>query len=305
MEKKAPAGIISPMTEILELAPAQFKAIILSHGWFSLKPFSVEMEPPRLRVPYALPGGKGVFEVSVKDGRCELKAVHGKLENCFDAAQNCLSLDVSPEALYKPAGKKWGWLAANNMGRFLRSPTLFEDCCKVICSTNTTFDRTETMVERMVDKFGVKVGMYRAFPGPEALLKAGEAALKAETGCGFRARYILGVAEKAVAEPELFLGRRWRELDNGSFYDTLIANKGIGPASANYLSLVYWKPKGFNIDSYVVRRCAEIWNIGPAEIPPFLARRYRAFGVNAPIAFWFDITKHWHENGRDISAMEW
>ncbi|GEM_PF-1131881 len=305
LEKKATAGIISPMTEVLDLNPAQFRAIILSHGWFSLKPFSVGMDPPRLRVPYVLPGGKGVFEVSVKDGCCELKAVHGKPEDCSDAAQNCLSLDVSPEALYKPAGKKWGWLAANNMGRFLRSPTLFEDCCKVICSTNTTFDRTETMVERMVDKFGARVGRHHAFPEPGALLKAGEAVLKAETGCGFRAKYILGVAERTLSEPELFLGKGWRVLENGPFYDMLTASKGIGPASANYLSLVYWKPKGFNIDSYVVRRCAEIWGISPAEIPSFLAKRYKVFGVHAPIAFWFDITKHWHRNNTDISAMEW
>ncbi len=286
------------MTCLESITAAEFRATILSHGWFSLKPFNVDIESHRLTVPYALPEGSGVFQVAVTDGHCELKTIHGALAHCMNVACDCLSLDVSPKALYKHSGKKWGWLSSNNMGRFLRSPTLFEDCCKVICSTNTTFDRTETMVARMVDVYGMKVGRYRAFPKPEALLKAGEDGLKAETGCGFRAKYIVGIARRALSEPGYFLGREWKCLDNEPFYDMLIGNKGIGPASASYLSLVYWKPKGFNIDSYVARRCREMWGIDSKALPAFLAKRYKAFGIYGPIVFWFDITKHWHEQSK-------
>jgi 3-methyladenine DNA glycosylase/8-oxoguanine DNA glycosylase len=293
------------MNTVLNITPRQLQAIILSHGWFSLKPFAADVNPPCLKVPYSLPRGEGLFEILAEDGCCKLRVVSGKGKHCLDVAERCLSLDIAPEILYANRAKKWNWLSSNRMGRFLRSPSLFEDCCKVICSTNTTFDRTESMVARLVDEFGVQVGKYRAFPEPDALLKAGEAALRAETGCGFRAKYILGIAERALSEQGLFLDKGWQVLDNKSFYDMLIANKGIGPASANYLCLVYWKPKGFNIDSYVVRRCCELWGLVAEDIPSFLARRYEVFGTYAPIVFWFDITKHWHRSDLDMSAMSW
>ncbi len=293
------------MNTTLDIAPEQLQAIILSHGWFSLKPFLADVNPPRLIVSFALSDGMGAFEVSAKDGHCELKAIVGDVDRCLDIAENCLSLDVFPEVLYELAGKNWGWLYQNNMGRFLRSPTLFEDCCKVICSTNTTWERTESMVENMVSKFGAQVGQHIAFPDPKTILTLGEAALKAETGCGFRARYIIGVSELALSEQDVFMGKGWQPLDNDAFYERLITIKGIGPASANYLSLVYWKPNGFNIDSYVTRRCAEIWGIEESGILPFLTNRYKGFGAYAPLVFWFDITKHWHVSDVNVSAMSW
>jgi len=286
------------------LSPAQLRATILSHGWFSLEPVKASIDPPYFTTAFDLPIGRGAFEVSVRNGACKLKVLTGSKKACAQVANNCLSVDVVPDSLYSVGGKKWQWLEKNSMGRFLRSPSLFEDCCKVICSTNTTWQRTETMVQNMVVKFGRTVGKNIAFPTPENILGLDERTLRAETGCGFRAKYILNLAMKAVDDPSMFSGDGGKALGIDSFYSLLTSVKGIGPASANYLSLVYWKPKGFNIDAYVQRRCRERWGIEEEEIQDFLIKRYAPFKQNAPIVFWFDITKHWHLR-KDTSNMEW
>lgn len=286
------------------LSPAQLRATILSHGWFSLEPFKASIDPPYFMTAFDLPIGKGAFEVFTENGKCSLKVLSGSKKACTQISDNCLSVDVLPESLYLVGGKKWQWLEKNNMGRFLRSPSLFEDCCKVIFSTNTTWQRTEIMVQNIVAKFGRRVGKHIAFPLPEKVLELDEETLRSETGCGFRAKYILNLAGRAIADPNIFLGEGWHSFDRDDFHDCLLSIKGVGPASANYLSLVYWKPKGFNVDAYVQRRCKERWGIEADGIQNFLSKRYALFKQNAPIVFWFDITKHWHSR-KDTSNMEW
>lgn len=286
----------------IRITGKQFKSVLLSHGWFALKPFQVNVYPPSLVVPFDLPIGSGVLKVKGDRARSTLHALHGKLENCALVSNHCLSLEVNLDGLYDlidPADEEWGWLPLLRMGRFLRSPSLFEDCCKIILSTNTTWKRTVKMVNELVIRYGRRIGKYQAFPRPETLLDVPEQELRAVTGCGFRARYLYALAEIASNEKGIFLCDEWKSLSDRSFYETLVSVKGIGSASANYISLLYWKPQGFNIDAYVARRCKELWGIGDHRIEPYLRKRYRKFKAFAPIVLWFDITRHWHSR-KDI-----
>jgi 3-methyladenine DNA glycosylase/8-oxoguanine DNA glycosylase len=68
-------------------------------------------------------------------------------------------------------GAPWMRLTAGS-GRLLRSPTVFEDVIKTICTTNTRWSGTKRMVSHMVAAFGDPAADHpdlRAFPTPEAI----------------------------------------------------------------------------------------------------------------------------------------
>lgn len=285
------------MVKRLQVSREQLKAIILSHGWFALKPFNVTIDPPRLRVSFDSSAiGLGSFEITSTGKTCQLRVIEGSHTPCLQIARHCLSLDTHIEDFYqtvKRNGKEWNWITKNSIGRFLRSPSLFEDCCKAILSTNTTWQRTMHMTNTLVDCYGTQVGTDKAFPKPEKILSLGEKKLKTEIGCGFRAKYLTHLAQVALSNREFFLEYRWKEVTSEEFSKILYSVKGLGPVSVNYISFLYWKPIGFNIDAYVMRRCKELWGLSESKIPSFLKRRYKTFGKYAPMVMWFEITKHW------------
>ena len=65
-----------------------------------------------------------------------------------------------------------GWRAG--AGRMLRSPTVFEDLVKTICTTNCTWSATVRMVTALVDELGVAAFGGRTFPTPAAMAAAGD-----------------------------------------------------------------------------------------------------------------------------------
>ena len=113
------------------------------------------------------PAGSGVFEIHGKDDGSDLIVRRGSLKVCMAVARNCLSLDTGIDDFYRIVSKRqkrWGWIIDGHMGRFLRSPSLFEDCVKVLMTTNTNWDRTASMVRNLVYCYGRTLGKYRAFP---------------------------------------------------------------------------------------------------------------------------------------------
>jgi 3-methyladenine DNA glycosylase/8-oxoguanine DNA glycosylase len=292
----------------INLHANQLKSIILSHGWFALKPFEANDECTQLKIIFdTTSSGKGAFEIIGKNDHSELIVIEGNQKSCRAIAMNCLSFDVDLQPFYsliKSSGRKeWKWIVNKSMGKFLRSPTLFEDCCKAILSTNTTWQRTTYMVNTLVDVLGTKIKNYHAFPIPEKVLSFGEKKLREEIKCGFRAKYLLHLAETAIHDNKTFADDGWMKLSSYEFYDKLSKIKGLGPVSINYLSLLYWKPNGYNIDAYVKRRCLELWNISDGQIEEYLNERYKSLGTTAPVVLWLEITKHWHQP--EIFNNEW
>lgn len=285
------------LTRTLDLTSSQLRALILSHGWYTLDPFIAQTNPPKVSIAFDLPIGSGLLEVKGGGSSCKLTVINGSLRNCFIVATNCLSLDVNISefhVLASKGGEKWTWIIENHMGKFLRSPSLFEDCVKVLTTTNTTWGRTAKMVNNLTRFCGKRVGDRNAFPAPDKILSHSETTLRKEVGCGFRAKYLLKIAEKALRADNIFLDFGWRELNKHDFYKLIVSLPGIGDVSANYLSLIYSMPFGFNIDAYVKRRCMELWGIPHGQIHEKCTERYGRFGVYAPLVLWLELTRHWH-----------
>ena len=293
--------------KVLKISQDDLRSIILSHGWYALKPFHAISNPPYLLIVFDIPDGSGVLEVKTNAKNSHVTSISGSPDVCMTVARHCLSLDYDPCLIIKTAEKdsKWKWVVDNRIGRFLRSPTLYEDCCKAVLSTNTTWQRTATMTAQLVDKHGLKIRNLRAFPSPKRLLRSSEGQLRSSIGCGYRARYLINVAEAALDKPDFFGGVGFKNLTNKEFADRLYQIKGLGHVSVNYISMLYSKPNDFAVDSYVKRRIAELWGRSKVDNLDYLRRRYKRFGSYAPIIFWAELTKHWHNRDSDSSNTEW
>jgi len=279
---------------ILPARPLEFTSVLLSHGWHSLEPLRVELGESRITVPFDLPFGRGVLAVQLDGAVCVLSVVAGNLNACRHVASSVLSLDRDISTLQALATGRWRWIVQMGLGRFLRSPSLFEDCCKALFATNTQFGRTISMAQAAV-ALGDQIGDFRAFPRPERLTALDEAELQAKLGCGFRARYLRALCCEAVDRPDFFLGDGWRRMQADEFEAELQALLGFGPSSVAYLSRMYVPSERHHFDSWVLRRCEELWGVRAEEVEGFVRRRYRRFGEMGPTVLWLELTKHWHD----------
>src|SRR5881296_130475 len=53
------------------------------------------------------------------------------------------------------------WIPKARAGRLLRSPSLFKDIVKMICTTNCSWSATQRMVQNLVQKLGTRYGRWQ------------------------------------------------------------------------------------------------------------------------------------------------
>ena len=73
-----------------------------------------------------------------------------------DTVRHMLRLDDDIEAFYSLIADDvdFNWIPAQGAGRLLRSPTVFEDLVKMICTTNCSWALTDKMVTGLVENLG-------------------------------------------------------------------------------------------------------------------------------------------------------
>ena len=131
-----------------------------------------------------------------------------------------LRLDDDLSAFYARAAEdpELAWAAAG-AGRMLRSPTVFEDLVKTICTTNCTWSATVRMVTALVERArnGRACGR-RTFPTPAAMAAAGDDFYAGVAKAGYRGAYLRSIAAdvaegrldlEALADPAAAATRRW------------------------------------------------------------------------------------------------
>src|ERR1051326_2547007 len=224
-----------------------FKRTIVSHGWYGLLPFALDSEnwtltrvidlEPKPPVTIAMSSGKN--HIRVTTSRLLTEAQTAKV---IRDARHILRLDDDLQPFYvaTAAEPDFDWIGTQGAGRLLRSPTVFEDLVKMICTTNCSWALTEIMVGNLCRKLGTPDGDGRCtFPRPEALAGCTEKYLRSQIRVGYRAPYLLEAARRA-ASGELDL-ESWRTpgLPVSELYDRLRTVKGVGPyAAGNILKLL-------------------------------------------------------------------
>src|SRR6476661_3483311 len=144
-----------------------FRHTICSHGWYDLAPFEMDKEIFSLTYVFKR-GAKGkpiAATVSEEDSQLRIDLPN----KSFDEAgivrdvRHILRLDDDIEHFYATISghERLEWVAAKKAGRLLRSPTVFEDLVKTLCTTNCSWGLTKKMVDNLVTKLGEPDGKGR------------------------------------------------------------------------------------------------------------------------------------------------
>lgn len=186
--------------------PVRLELLAHSHGWSQLLPMLWEEEQGLLLRTEQV--GKAAVELEFRqadDQGVELTVASGaplsraECDAVVARARWMLALDEDLAEFYRlcHTDPHLAHVPSEGQGRLLRSPTVFEEAVKTICTTNTTWAQTKGMVQRLVDKLGQPspVSMRSAFPAPEAIAAAGEPVLTDEVRLGYRAPYVRQLAQ--------------------------------------------------------------------------------------------------------------
>jgi N-glycosylase/DNA lyase len=189
---------------------------------------------------------------------------------------------------------EFAWIGEQGAGRLLRSPTVFEDLVKMICTTNCSWALTLKMVQGLVDNLGREANDgRRSFPNAEAFAAMPLKFFVDEVRSGYRAPYLKELAER-VASSELNV-EEWlaSELPTAELIKQIKGVKGVGPYAAENLLKLLGRYDGLALDSWTRARFFEIRNNGRKANDKKIARYYSRFNEWRGLALWCDVTHDW------------
>ena len=287
-----------------------FRRTVMSHGWWTLPPFSLGERGSRLETAMALPGG-GAVPLSVAESRGVLTLQSaGRPEAALRrelvaAAGRMLNLDLDLAGFYRAtaADPRLGGLRSLGAGRMLRCPTVFEDLVKLVLTTNCSWAHTTQMVTALVQGFGESTpDGRRAFPGPETIAEIGERGLRRRVRAGYRSPLLARLA-RLVADGQVRPDEWEAEAvdDPRGLHKRLLELPGVGPYVADNVVRLFGRPAGLGLDSWLRAKYAEIYHEGRRVTDRTIGRRYARFGPWAGLALWCDMTDDWFD-GDEPSA---
>ena len=218
--------------------------------------------------------------------------------------RHVLSLDLDLTPFYGVAAEDpdLAWVL-NGAGRMVRSPTVFEDVVKTICTTNTSWGGTTRMVNALVEHLGQKApgapptGPYgRAFPTPEAMAAAPDGFYKKVAGAGYRGPYLLQLAKDVASgrvELESLAVRSRDELPDDEVAAQLQALPGVGPYAAAHIMLMLGRYDRLILDSWTRPTYARLLGKKRPVSDRAIERRFKRYGRYAGLAFWLFLTRDW------------
>jgi N-glycosylase/DNA lyase len=275
--------------------PVDLRRTLASHGVADLPPNEVDAPAGRLTTTLALP--RGAVTVRVRPGRKGLARVEGTgaRAGAVEAVRHMLRLDADLSAFYEVAAAdpELSWAAAG-AGRMMRSPTVFEDVVKTICTTNCAWSATVRMTTTLVDHLGLEApdGM-RAFPAPAAMAEAGEDFYRDVVRAGYRGAYLRSLAER-VGDGDLDLETLDdAELTDDEVADRLLALPGCGPYAAAHIMMLLGRYSRLVLDSWTRPTYARLRGRKAADRT--IERRFRGYRDYAGLAFWLYLTRDWVE----------
>jgi 3-methyladenine DNA glycosylase/8-oxoguanine DNA glycosylase len=264
-----------------------FDAVVRSHGWYDLPPFTYDREHAAL----AITGPRGAITFCDAGGRLDVSGPGGRAE-LSRIARRVFSLDLDLAAFDAllgdaPALRR---ALARGGGRMLRAPTLFEDAVKMLLTTNCSWAATQGMVARLI----ALAGEGGAFPTPAAIARFRPAALRSRVRCGYRAPALSRFARRVVSG-RLDLST-WEDRGTPAerVREAILSEYGFGPYAAEGLLRILGRHEFFAVDSWVRMKYRRIYP-GRAKVERSITRRYARFGDYRGLALWLDLTRDWHE----------
>jgi 3-methyladenine DNA glycosylase/8-oxoguanine DNA glycosylase len=271
-----------------------FRSAVCSHGFFVLAPNKWNPKTQSLRTmvtiddetavpvvvsekrggPDARGRGRIVLSSPVKLGPSQGRVVSAAIWRMLRLAEDLTRFHTlcRQSTTHQPA-------AEMHFGRLLRSSSLFEDIVKVICTCNTSWAQTVSMVQRITDTWGIPTadGAGHGFPTPDRLADVPAAVLRKMARVGYRAEFLHRLA-CAVADGRLDL-KAVEHFSGPSdeLYRMLRAIHGVGNYAAAHLCMLLGHYDRLAVDT---------------ELKRFLADRHpRKRFTPAALRGYYD---HWH-----------
>jgi 3-methyladenine DNA glycosylase/8-oxoguanine DNA glycosylase len=279
--------------------PVDLKRTLLSHGFVELPPMRLEEDVPALELTLAANGSARTAEIRPgRRGHARVSVV-GRPPSARAAAKfvsrirHVLALDEDLSDFYERVADDpdLSWAAAG-AGRMLRSPSVFEDVVKTICTTNCAWSATQRMVTALVTNLGTAApGGRHAFPTPEAMADADERFYKEVVRSGYRGPYFRVIAT-GVAEGRLDLEALLdRELPDDAVAARLLALPGVGPYATAQMLMLLGRYSRLILDSWSRPKYAKL--NGRKASDKTIERRFRRYKQYAGLAFWLYVTRDW------------
>jgi N-glycosylase/DNA lyase len=280
--------------------PVDLGRTLLSHGFVELPPMRIDEDVPALEVTL-LADGQTARTIDIRAGR----KGHARItvlgrapskrlaERLLDRARHVLALDEDLSAFYElvAADTDLAWARAG-AGRLVRSPTVFEDVIKTICTTNTVWSATTKMVTALVTNVGTAApGGRHAFPTAEAMADQDERFYTDVVRAGYRGPYLRTIATD-VAEQNLDLEALLDpELPDGEVEARLLALPGVGPYATAQMLMLLGRYSRLILDSWSRPKYAKLR--GRKASDKTIERRFRRYQRYAGLAFWLYVTRDW------------
>ena len=285
-----------------------FRATVYSHGWSELAPFALDEEVWRLSYVFS-DGKRSVSGVMFEDGgslRVELANGSIKDDTILADVRHLLRLDDDLDEFYASVAtdERMGWMAHHRAGRLVRSPTVWEDLVKTMCTTNCSWGLTKSMVRNLVDKLGVSVphakqnadaggSPLKAFPTAEAMASVDEAFYREEIRTGYRAPYFVELAQKVAAgeiDPQAWLAT---DLATPELKKEMKRVKGVGDYAAENLLKLVGRYDGLALDSFLRGQFYKTHNREKTCPDKKIERHYKKYGQWRGLVIWCDMTERW------------
>lgn len=286
-------------------SPFSLASVIRSHGWIRLAPFAEDDGDTGFRSAMQLDSGRAIdFHVGERNGgvyvSTDAHLEKGEAGKLAETVSWMLGLEQDFSSFYSLCQDepKLAHVPGEAKGRLLRSPTLFEDVVKTILTTNTSWSGTVRMADALVAAYGEPVNgggesdAVRAFPTPAALARTEEAKLRTVAGLGYRAPYVLELAQR-VDSGELDLDAlKDGEQPTEELRKGLRAIKGVGGYASASLLMLLGRYDYLPVDSWARTMVSREWYGGEPVGENEIEAAFAAWGRWKALAYWF-----WKWNG--------
>ena len=284
--------------EIITPERFSYKHTVRSHGWYDLLPFVIDEANDTLSfvsnnggvpVYVTISESKGGLFVDVNAKKIDREAIERDV-------RHMLRLDDDMDEFYATAEKAGHvvWAAEANAGRLLRSPTVWEDLVKSICTTNCTWAVTRNMTTKLVDELGRETHCGRkAFPTAEAMAARDAAFYREIVRAGYRAEYFAELAVSVAAgkiDPESWLTS---DLPTADLKKEMKKVKGVGDYAAENLLKLLGRYDGLALDSFLRGGFYKKHNNEIVCSDNEIEAHYERFGKWRGLAIWLDMTEKW------------
>jgi len=302
--------------------PFDLALTVESHGFYDLPPWRWDRGARRLGRPLRLSAGRVVYAEVTEGpkglafsalaeggvGAPDSREARETMAVCLDFSDDLSPFFAQVGKLEELRAKGEGrdlpdlrWALARGAGRLLRSPTVFEDAVKTLCTTNCTWAVTRGIVSRLCERLGEPAPKGSVtFPAPEAMASRDERFYREEIRAGYRARYLVELSRSA-ANGRLDLERLRRGPSGGPGAEEAQAAirelAGFGPYATEHLLRLVGHHGHLALDSWNRAKLARIR--GKRRLPSdrTLRRWYARYGEWAGLAMWLEVTADWHGDG--------